>query len=294
VVYRSEDGERSVAARREVIVSAGAICSPQLLLLSGIGGRNQLDRFGIPLVAEVPGVGENLQDHPMVPVNYRCARPVTLGGAVSEEQAARYATERMGLLSSNLAEVGGFTEIRDRDIPELQFHFGPLFFIHHGAGNPEGHGFVGFSIAVRPRSRGRVELRSANPADKPVIDPNMLDDEADTQVLVDGIRVIRDIVSCPALDEFRGEPYPAAAAAQSDDELRDYVRDYTQSLYHPVGTCRMGTDPAAVVDPQLRVRGVEGLRVADASIMPIIVNANTNFPSIMIGNKCAELILTGN
>jgi choline dehydrogenase len=225
VVYRSEDGERSVAARREVIVSAGAICSPQLLLLSGIGG---------------------------------------------------------------------FTEIRDRDIPELQFHFGPLFFIHHGAGNPEGHGFVGFSIAVRPRSRGRVELRSANPADKPVIDPNMLDDEADTQVLVDGIRVIRDIVSCPALDEFRGEPYPAAAAAQSDDELRDYVRDYTQSLYHPVGTCRMGTDPAAVVDPQLRVRGVEGLRVADASIMPIIVNANTNFPSIMIGNKCAELILTGN
>jgi len=291
VVYRDPAGEHTVTARREVVLSAGAFGSPQLLLLSGVGGRHQLERHGIDLVAHLPGVGENLYDHVMVPTNHYCTQPITLAAAGTEEQAARFANEKMGLLTSNLAEGGGFVQIGEGNVPDVQFHFGPLFFLHHGASNPEGHGFVAFTILGRPRSVGRVELRSADPAAKPVIDPNFLDDERDLDGLVAGVRIVQDILGSAALNGYRGDPYPAAAMSRDDEEVRDYIRDYAQTLYHPVGTCAMGSGQMAVVDHELRVHGVDGLRVADASVMPYIVNANTNFPSIMIGERCAELML---
>jgi choline dehydrogenase len=289
--YRTGGEEQVVTARREVVLCAGAVGSPQLLLLSGVGPRAQLEALGIAVVRDLPGVGENLLDHMWVPVAHRCTEPITMVAATDEAQLQRFAAERMGLLTSNIAEAGGFVQLDGAsDIPDLQFHFGALFYILHGAVAPEGHGFSLFPSLVQPRSVGRLELRSADPAAKPVIDPRYLSDEGDLAVLVEGVRIARTILRSSALDSFRGDEVVPGDAVRSDDELADYVRAYAHTLFHPVGTCRMGVDAGAVVDAELRVRGVDGLRVADASVMPTIVNANTNFPSIMIGEKCAELV----
>jgi choline dehydrogenase len=291
-VYRGADGDEHVAsARREVVLCGGAIGSPQLLLLSGVGPRAQLEALGIAVVRDVPGVGENLLDHMWVPVAQSCTQPITMAAALDDAQVQRFGAERMGLLTSNIAEAGGFVQLDSGGaVPDLQFHFGALYYILHGAVAPEGHGYSLFPGLVQPASRGRLWLRSADPAAKPAIDPASLSEADDVAVLVEGLKLARSILASAAFDAFRGEEVVPGDGVVSDDDLAAYVRGYAHTLFHPVGTCRMGDDPDAVVDAELRVRGLEGLRVADASVMPTIVNANTNFPSIMIGERCAELL----
>lgn len=290
-VYWQADEEHTIQARREVILCGGAINSPQLLLLSGIGPRQQLEALGIDVVRDLPGVGQNLQDHVMVPTTYESTQPITLADAGTEEQRALFAEKQIGLLSSNIAEAGGFITLFHSPAPELQFHFVPGWSVYHGAGNPPGHGISLVPTMVGTRSVGSMWLRSADPFDKPALDPNYLDDDGDMEILIQGTRLARQIMQSPAFDEFRGPEHLPGAPLQSDDDIREHVRNYATGIYHPVGTCKMGTDPMAVVGPDLRVHGIEGLRVADASIMPTIVNANTNNPCIIIGEKCSDLVM---
>jgi choline dehydrogenase len=291
-VFRRGGREETITARREVIVCAGAYNSPQLLMLSGIGPSAHLQSLGIDVVRDLPGVGRNLQDHVMVPVAYSCTQPITMAGVGEPAELARYQESRTGLLSSNIGEAGGFVTLDPRSpAPELQLIFAPAYLVRHGLHNPEGHGFTCHPGAVMPKSVGAVSLRSADPAAAPVIDCNFLADDADVRVLLAGIRMARRIIAAAPFDPYRGTEQFPGPDAQSDDELRAYIRTQTQTIYHPVGTCKMGRDPLSVVDARLRVNGLQGLRVADASIMPFIVNANTNVPASMIGEKCADLIL---
>ncbi|MEM1144963.1 MAG: GMC family oxidoreductase N-terminal domain-containing protein [Pseudomonadota bacterium] len=279
-----------VGAKKEVILSAGTIGSPQILMLSGIGPANQLESLGIDVVADLPGVGENLQDHYMVPVAYSCTKPVSLAQASKPEEAEKL-TQGMGLLTSNIGEGGGYlTVMEDAKAPDLQFHFGPTYFIADGAGNPEGDGFTLLPGVVGTRSVGNLTLASSDPQDKPLINSNVYADERDLDVVVAGVKIAREIAHSAAFDEFRGEEVLPGAAVTSDDDIREFIRGNTQTIYHPVGTCKMGKDAMAVVDAELRVHNLKGLRVADASIMPTIVNGNTNAASIMIGEKCSDLL----
>jgi choline dehydrogenase len=291
-VFRRGGTTETIAARREVIVCTGAYNSPQLLMLSGIGPAAHLRSLGIDLVCDRPGVGQNLQDHVMVPVAYSCTQPITMAGAGEPAELARYQESRTGLLSSNIGEAGGFVRLDPRSpAPELQLIFAPAYLVRHGLDNPAGHGFTCHSGAVMPRSIGTVTLRSADPVAAPIIDCNFLADDADVLVLLAGVRLARRIIAAAPFDPYRGTEQFPGTDAQSDAELRAYIRTQAQTIYHPVGTCKMGSDRLSVVDARLRVRGVQGLRVADASIMPFIVNANTNVPTSMIGEKCADLIL---
>jgi choline dehydrogenase len=263
-------------------------------MLSGVGPKEHLVSFGIGVVADSPGVGRNYQEHLLVPVAFHCTEPITLAAANTPEEAAKLQNEGKGLLTSNVAEAGGFVKLSpDAPAPELQFHFGPVWFILHGAGNPEGHGYTLAPGVVTPKSIGHLELRSADPAAPPRIDPNYLAEPEDLAVLVEGVKLARKIMGSPAFARYRGDEYLPGTAVQSDEDIEEFVRNYVQNIYHPVGTCKMGNDELAVVDDHLRVRGVQRLRVADASIMPVIINANTNNPCIMIGEKCADMILQG-
>ena len=290
-VEYEKDGETVVAeAGGEVILSAGAIGSPQILLLSGIGASDQLRAHGIAVRHDLPGVGQNLQEHLMVPVTHHCTQPITLAGAATPEQEAKLA-DGMGLLTSNIGEAGGFVTLdRASEAPELQYHFAPGFFIHDGAGNPEGHGYSIVGGVVEVNSVGQLTLSSADPGDKPVVDPAALSDERDMDVMVEGLKIGRRIAAASHFDDYRGEEHLPGSAVQDDDALRDHVRAFTQTIYHPVGTCKMGTDDRAVVDGQLKVHGIANLRVADASVMPEIVAGNTNAPTMMIADAAVEFI----
>jgi len=226
----------------------------------------------------------------MVPVAYECTQPVTLAGAESPEQA-ELLKQGMGLLTSNIGEAGGFLKLNpDAVAPELQFHFAPSYFIADGAGNPAGHGFTLMPGIVGTKSVGSIRLVSSDPHDKPAIDPAILQEDHDLEVMVEGIKIARNILNAPALDEYRGAEYMPGESVRTDDEIRDYIRNNTQTIYHPVGTCKMGSDKRSVVDSRLRVHGIKGLRVADASVMPRIINGNTNAVCLVIGEKCADLI----
>jgi choline dehydrogenase len=291
-VFRRGGREETITVRGEVIVCAGAYNSPQLLMLSGIGPAAHLRSLGINVVRDLPGVGRNLQDHVMVPVAYSCTQPITMAGVGEPAELTRYQESRTGLLSSNIGEAGGFVTLDPRSpAPELQLIFAPAYLVRHGLDNPEGHGFTCHQGAVMPKSVGAVSLRTADPAAAPVIDCNFLADDADVGVLLAGIRLARRIIAAAPFDPYRGTERFPGPEAQSESELREYIRTQTQTIYHPVGTCKMGCDPLSVVDAHLRVHGMQGLRVADASIMPFIVNANTNVPATMIGEKGADLIL---
>ncbi len=245
------------------------------------------------MVHDLPGVGENLQDHFMAPVCYSCTQDISLAAAETPEQLEKL-QNGMGLLTSNIGEGGGFVKLDpNAEAPELQFHFAPSYFVHDGAGNPEGHGFSMVAGTVGTKSVGQVRLASANPEEKPLIDPAALQDDRDLEIMVEGIKIGRKICEAPAFDPYRGEELLPGPSVQTDDDIAQYIREYVQTIYHPTGTCRMGSDDMAVVDGALRVHGLEGLRVADASIMPRIVNANTNAPTIMIGERCADMVLGG-
>lgn len=287
------DGEEKIAnTNQEVIICGGAINSPQLLMLSGIGDADHLTRLGIPVIKDLAGVGQNLMDHMQVPVAYHATQAISLTAKEDPEQIALYDEQRMGLLTSNLGEAGGFIKLNaDSPAPELQYHFGPGWFIRHGFQEPDGHGFTILAGLVGTKSVGELRLRSANPFDQPLIDFACLSHDDDVQVLLAGVKLGRKMAATSVFDAFRGEEFLPSADIQSDADLIDYIRNFATTIYHPVGTCKMGKDALSVVNERLQVHGIQGLRVADASIMPHIINANTNAPCIMIGEKAADMIL---
>lgn len=287
-----QDGlERRIDTDGEVILCGGSINSPQLLMLSGIGPADHLREKGIQVLADRPEVGQNLQDHLIVGLRYRTRTVPTLLAAESMSSIARYVLFRRGMLTSNIAEAGAFVTTRPGPTPDLQFHVAPVLFEAHGAKPPTEDGFSLGPTLVRTATRGQITLHSASPYEHPAINPNYLDDPGDVATLVEGLKMAREIAEGSTYDAVRGEQLAPAPGLRSDAELAQYVRDSAETLYHPVGTCRMGADKNAVVDLALRVNGVEGLRVVDASIMPSIVNGNTNAPTLMIAEKAADLIL---
>ena len=290
VSFQHGNGSSQARAEREVIVCAGAIGSPHLLMLSGIGPPDHLRKFNIPVVCDLPGVGKNLQDHPAVTIAYECKQPVSMATVESLSNLLRFICLKNGPLTSNVAEAGGFIKSSGATVPSLQYHFAPAYYINHGLTPIKEHGFSLGPTLLHPESRGSIELRSTNPVDAPRIRANYFSDSRDLDVIVEGLKVARRIAHAPAFEKYRGhEAYPRNDI-QSDAEWRAYACKMVETLYHPAGTCKMGTDAAAVVDPELRVYGVEGLRVVDASIMPTLPGGNTNAPTIMIAEKAADMI----
>lgn len=287
-----------VHAAMEVILSAGAIQSPQILMLSGIGDRVQLQAHGIHAVAHLPGVGKNLRDHLDVIVVNSCTQPVSIGitpGNVLRWpwELIRYFCGRRGLFTSNAAEGGGFVKSRpDEAVPDLQFHFSPLKLSRHGLDMDYLYG-DGYSLHVcclRPKSVGEIRLASANPLEAPQIIANYLTHPDDMETMVRGVQLARLVLAAPAFDGYRGRELMPTVLCEGGDKIRQFIRERAETIYHPVGTCKMGQDAMAVVDSQLRVHGVRQLRVVDASIMPTLIGGNTNAPTVMIAEKASELI----
>ena len=288
----------TVRARREVIVAASAINSPQLLMLSGIGPAAHLAEHGIPLVADRPGVGQNLQDHLELYVQMSATQPVSLARYWNllgkAYVGARWMLTRSGPGASNQFESAGF--IRSRagvDYPDLQYHFLPIAVRYDGQVPPGGHGFQAHVGPMRSPSRGSVSLHSSDADAAPRIIFNYMSHDQDWQDFRTGIRLTREIFAQEAFAPYRGDEIQPGAQAQTDDELDAVIREHAESAYHPCGTCKMGRadDPMAVVDPDCRVIGVEGLRLADSSIFPRITNGNLNAPSILVGEKASDHIL---
>ena len=290
-----------ITANKEVIIAASSLNSPKLLMLSGIGPADHLREHGIEVVADRPGVGQNLQDHLELYIQQAATKPVSLFAHWNLRGKARIGLEwllwKTGLGSSNQFESAGF--IRSRagiKYPDIQYHFLPIAVSYDGKVAPDGHGFQAHVGPMRSKSRGQVTLRSADPNDHPKIAFNYMSDPQDWVDFRQCIRLTREIFAQKAFDPFRGREISPGDDAQSDEALDAFIRDHVESAYHPCGTCKMGAvdDPMAVVDPQTRVIGVEGLRVADSSIFPRVTNGNTNGPSLMVGEKAADHILQRN
>jgi choline dehydrogenase len=297
VEYFHEGATRVASCTREVILCGGAVNSPQLLLLSGIGPPAELGALGIEVVADVPGVGKNLQDHLVAGVHYVCKTHDSYDQAETLWNFLRYQLTRSGPFRSNVAEAGAFVRTSSAlDVPNVQYHFAPAYFLNHGFDRPDGHGFTLGALQLRPRSRGEITLRTADPLSPPAIQPNYLSDPEDLRVLLAGVRLARKIAAAHAFDAFRGAERFPGFAAESDEALIAHIASTSETLYHPVGMCKMGpftgaqADPMAVVDPELRVRGVTGLRVADASIMPTLIGGNTNAAAILIAERAADVL----
>ncbi len=292
-----KDGRTETAeANREVIVSAGAVASPQLLMLSGIGDGDHLGSFGITTVVDSKGVGQNLQDHLAAAVRFACTTPISLYNYMSPIAGAtalgQYLLFRSGPLATAGMEAIAFVKSRPEILdPDIKFHFAMALYQNNGREFVRRHGFFAHINVVRPDSVGSIRLRSGEPKDPPALDPNFLAAESDRRLLREAVKRAREVFYQPAFDRYRGEEIAPGPDVTSDDAIDAYVRAQSEADYHSVGTCRMGSDPMAVVDDQLRVHGTSGLRVVDASIMPKIVGGNTNMPVIMIAEKAADLIL---
>ena len=276
VEYSHEGKLLTVKVNSEVILSAGSFDSPKLLMLSGIGDKKCLETLNIPLVVDLPGVGQNLQDHIVVPIFYEATQDL-----------------HTKTTSNGIAEAGLFMHSQDNraTAPDLELVFGPLLRLPPGYPN-SGMGFTGLVILNHPHNIGSVSLRSPDPKDTPMIRLNYLQDRSDVQKLTEGIRLMRKLFGRSVFDEFRGKEIVPSAEVTSNEALDAYIRATCTTVYHPIGTCKMGNDSMSVVDSQLRVLGVEGLRIVDASIMPTMITGHTNVPTIAIGEKAADLIKT--
>lgn len=300
VEFKIKGRTEQVLATKEVIVSAGAINSPRLLLLSGVGPANELSELGIPVVHDLPGVGKNLHDQLEVYLTAQAKDNISYTG---EDRALRalghgiqYVLYRTGPATATVTQAGAFLHSSlNEEQPDIQLHMLPVYVLwedgKHQAEKATGHGFTILACAIRPKSRGAVTLVSADPSVPPVVDPNYLDHPDDMRVTIDGFKEMRKILDTPAFSEYStGENFPGNAVV-SDEQIAQHIKETAKTDYHPVGSCKMGTDPLAVVDPQLRVHGIENLRVIDSSIMPSIISGNTQAPSMMIGEKGAAIIL---
>jgi len=297
VAYTCEGNPVQAHAEREVILSAGAIQSPQLLQLSGIGPAEILKQHGVDVLHALPGVGRNLQDHLQARIIWRCAEPVTVNDDLMSLRrkvgiGLQYALGRRGPLSWYAGLAGGFARTRaDLDRPDIQFHFFPY---STDRVDPSLHDFSGFTMSVcklRPESRGTVHIKSKDAQVAPAIAPNFLEREADVATMLDGLKIVRKLADTPALSRWISAEYDPGPDCANDDQLVDFIRKKGITVYHPAGTCKMGSDAEAVVDQQLRVHGMQSLRVIDASIMPVVTSGNTNAPVIMIAEKAADMIL---
>jgi choline dehydrogenase-like flavoprotein len=297
IEVRVDGATKKFLARREVLLAAGALQSPQILMLSGIGPATQLREHGIAVACDLPGVGRNLHDHvDIVQVldapHLKDLFGLSFTGIVNVVKGIfEWRSHRRGLLTTNFGEAGGFIRSGpDETRPDLQFHFVIGKLVDHGRKTVFGHGYSCHVCLLRPKSRGSVTLASADPLAAPLIDPNFLADADDMARLVRGFKAMRQILGQPALASFGARELASSASAKTDAEIEAFIRGHADTIYHPVGTCRMGNGPLDVVDAELRVRGISGLRVVDASIMPSIVSGNTNAPVIMIAEKAADLI----
>ena len=297
VEIQDEAGRRTIRARREVILSGGAIGSPQILQLSGIGDGGALQALGVPVTRHLPAVGGNFHDHPAVLLQMLMSDISSYG--ISWRALPRgawnvleYLLFRQGPFSSNVFETNAFLRTDPGlDRPDVQFVFQPARRNQSTFPLPLGHGFVMSSVLLYPRSRGRVSLASPDPAEAPVIDPNLLSHPDDYAPMLRALALSRRVFASPAFARYRAEEFQPGADVTDEEALRAYIRRSAVTVHHPCGTCRMGGDPESVVDPELRVRGIDGLRVADASVFPRLVGGNTNAPVVMIAEKAADMIL---
>ncbi|WP_108260831.1 GMC family oxidoreductase [Mangrovicoccus ximenensis] len=295
VAVSGPEGEREIRAGKEVILSAGAIGSPALMMRSGIGPAEMLKAAGVEVVHDLPGVGQNLRDHVDGMITVRSDSIVTLGLSVGNLPSMiaapfQWLAARKGMLSTNYVEAGGFARTKYAgQEPDIQFHFVPGYRSHRGRLVEYGHGYAIHTCVLRPKSVGEIRLAPGGAAE---IDHRFFTAPEDAATLVEGIKVARSILADPAFEPVRGPEILPGPDVQTDDEILAYLRAEALTVYHPVGTCKMGTDPMAVIDPQqMKVTGIEGLRIADASVMPTLIGGNTNVPSMMIGERCARAIL---
>ncbi|MGK2739369.1 choline dehydrogenase [Tepidicaulis sp. LMO-SS28] len=297
VEYVQKKQTKQAYADAEVILCGGAINSPQTLMLSGIGKGEYLKKFGIDVVADLPGVGQNLQDHLDCTVIQECLQPITLHSQVANPlnqllTGMQYVFFKSGVGTSNGLESGAFLKTRkELEVPDVQIHFVAAFMRDHARIKSDRHAFTVHVCQLRPESRGFIGLKSTNPSDPALIQPNYLQAEADRIVMREGVRMVREILKQPAMDAYRGPEYWPGEKAQSDEQIDAWIRETAETIYHPVGTAKMGKDNMAVVDERCRVHGIENLRVIDASVMPTLVGGNTNAPTIMIAEKMSDDIL---
>jgi choline dehydrogenase-like flavoprotein len=293
------DQRVTINARAEVIVSSGAFGSPQLLQASGIGPAAHLRDLGIAVIHDSPDVGANLQDHIDYTINRKIYHPALFGTDIRMLQAAwkgwrEYKRDGTGMMTTNVAESGGFLKTRpDLDRPDVQLHFVTAIVDDHGRNRHFARGYSIHTCVLRPKSRGTVRLATPDMRDAPLIDPRFLTEREDLDTLVAGVGLALRILRAPAMEKFDGPAFDGTGKEEGE-ALIPLIRAHADTIYHPVGTCRMGADDRAVLDPQLRVRGVEGLRVVDASIMPTLISGNTQAPSAMIGERAADFIRASN
>ena len=297
VEFSRRGRKQRVVADREVLLAGGAVNSPQLLMLSGVGPADALRQHGIAIKHALPGVGRNLHDHLDACTIYRCTQPLTYDRTNDLLIALQYALFRKGPGTSNIAEAGGFVRSRlaTDERPDIQFHFVPAILEDHGRKRLPGRGMTLHACHLQPRSRGHLELASADPLAHPKIYANYLSDPdaIDLRVLIEATRLSRKLFQSSAFDPYRGAEMFPGDNDDSDAAITAFLRKKAETVYHPVGTCKMGVDDFAVVDPLLRVHGIDGLRVIDASVMPKIVSGNTNAPTVMIAERASDLILSG-
>lgn len=295
VAYTQGGKHHIMHANKEVILCAGAFHSPQLLLVSGVGPKEQLSQFGIPLVHDLPGVGQNLQDHPDFIFGYSANSldliGISLGGTVRlASEIIKYVRTRHGMIATNFAEAGGFLKTDPNlEAPDVQLHFVVSLVEDHARKLHMAHGYSCHVCVLRPKSRGQVTLASASMKDAPLIDPGFLEEEEDLETLVKGYKLTKKLMDAPTFTKIRKKDV-FTPNVKTDDDIRKIIRERADTVYHPVGTCKMGNDPMAVVDSSLRVHGIENLRVVDASIMPTLIGGNTNAPVIAIAEKAADMI----